>query len=37
MAQISEKVRAAVGLNDETVDVTADDARHADIEVEVES
>ena len=37
MVQISEKVRAAVGLDDETVDVTADDASDADIEVEVES
>lgn len=37
MVQISEKVRAAVGLDDETVDVTADDASDAEAEVEVES
>jgi len=37
MVQISEKVRAAVGLGDETVDITAEDASDADIEAEVES
>ncbi len=35
MVQISEKVRAAVGLDDDTVDLTADEAR--DVEAEVES
>jgi recombination protein RecA len=37
MVQISEKVRAAVGLGDETVDITAEDASDADVEAEVES
>ncbi|HEV2310288.1 MAG TPA: recombinase RecA [Acidimicrobiia bacterium] len=37
MVQISEKIRAAVGLDDETVDVTAEDASDAEVEAEVES
>jgi recombination protein RecA len=35
MVQVSEKVRAAVGLDDDAVDLTADEAR--DVEAEVES
>ena len=34
MVQISEKVRAAVGLDDATVDLTVDDGDACDVEVE---
>ena len=34
MVQISEKVRAAVGLDDATVDLTVDDGDARDVEVE---
>ena len=37
MVQVSEKVRAAVGLDDDAVDLTADEARDADVEAEVDS
>jgi len=37
MVQVSEKIRAAVGLDDDAVDLTADEARDADVEAEVDS